>query len=179
MFFNSRYVFRKCNLDRIEYDSYKAGILEDISSDKELEMKTLSLLEQIGFSMNDIGTYLYKNMVVEVAKRLRKISNDDELEREKLLLYIRSPYSQFYVDVARNDLDMGIKTFHEYVDVALSKVDLSAADNGGAFDIYNNFSGEVDYGEQLFTIGSYVANGFKSGDREKPIVKKKITMSNV
>lgn len=158
--------------DYKDYQLYKEFKLEKMSELRELEMKTLEILDQLGFPMDEVGTYLYKNMVVRVAEEMKNINTRTQIRNSvDMLLQMKQPYSQFYLDVARNDLDIGIKTFHAYVQKALEKVDENKENESLIYQIYGNIENNIDYGEQAFILGSYIAGKYESTKKNKSVVK--------
>lgn len=156
------------------YTSYKMRTEESyISEDHALEMETLSILEQLGYPMNHIGTYLYKNMIIKVANHLELIidKNDYEDECKKLISQIETPFSQFYVDVARNDLDIGVKSFHQNVTKAVENVNYSVADPNLLINFNNSVFGKNDYKKQSFVIGAYVLEHLKQKEKAVSFIK--------
>lgn len=159
--------------DAVDYKLYQESKLEKVTELKELEMKTLELLEQLGFPMEEVGTYLYKNMIVKVAEEMKNINTRTQIRNSlDLLLQMKQPYSQFYLDVAKNDLDMGIKTFHGYVNKALEKVDKTKQDKNLYLKVFGDVENDIDYGEQAFILGSYIAGKYEFTKNNKPAVKK-------
>lgn len=158
--------------DKTCYSAYKEGKLAEMSFETEQEMRILELLEQLGFPMDDAGTYLYKNMIARAVRKISDVSTREEiLACKDLVTQMKTPYSQFYVDVARNDLDMGVTSFHRCVQRALSKVDATKAEPMLLFQIYSNFTEDMDYGEQAFVLSSYVAGFLKPKMPEVPKIK--------
>lgn len=106
------------------YDKYKKK--EAIISDPrmKIEMEVLELLEGLGFPMDEIGTYFYKDLIA----RIVAILVGDLADRPQIEAALEDPYSQLYFDVARNELDIGIKSFKEFVSLAFAKIDITNAD---------------------------------------------------
>ena len=145
--------------DRDDYKKYQAGCLEGVSEDKLLEMEVLSVLDRLSFPLQDVGTYLFKDMIVKAIQELDGYDAfGNVITEDELLHQMRQPFSQFYVDVARNELDMGIKTFHTHIERTLEDVDYKKADVSLLYEIYSNFSNETDYGEHAFIIAKHMRN---------------------
>lgn len=87
----------------------------ELSEREKDEMNILYLLELLGFSKNETGTFLYKEMIVEASNELK---NAEKEEKQMIKSAMTYPYSQFYFNIARNNLDMGIKTFHQFVSLS-------------------------------------------------------------
>ncbi len=99
-----------------KYLDYKKGVVQPISQKEILEMRILELLEDQGFSLKELGTYLYKDVVQNVIECLQ----DPNMKIDILQQELSNRYSQFYFDISRNERDMGLKTFHFYIRLALS-----------------------------------------------------------
>lgn len=145
--------------EKQDYAKYKAGSSEEFSEDRLVQMKILSTLEKLSFPMNEVGTYFFKDMVV---KAMRYLDGTDDfgspISQSELLKELKSPYSQFYFDLARNELDIGVKTFHSHIEHALESVDYGQADTTLLSEIYSNFSKEADYGEHALIIARHMNN---------------------
>lgn len=156
------------------YKKYKSNLLDGFSEDTLQDMEVLEFLERLGFSIEESGTILYKNMIIKAMHHLN--GTDDfgkSISRDQLLQQMKNPFSQFYVEVARSDLDIGIKTFHANVQQAVENVRLSNSDTALLFDVYSNFSKNTNYGEAALIIAEYMT-GIKQ-NQEKPVIKQ-ITM---
>lgn len=172
------YFDEELDIAKREYMNYKLGNLENFSEERLHDMEILSILDGLGFPMDNIGTYLYKNMIVKVVHHLGGTDSFGQaISQDKLLQQLKSPFSQFYFDVARNDLDMGIKTFHSYIEGMLENVNYENAEPTLLFEVYSNFSEETDYGEHAFIIGKYVSTTSKKEVGNQYI--KQVPMVNV
>lgn len=107
--------------DKINYIMYKNKEEKYYSEDENLDLEILELLEKNGFSIEQLGTYLYKDVIKNVIKRMKESKSEKDIEQLKLELF--NPYSQFYVNIARFDNDMGVKTFHNYISQAITTID--------------------------------------------------------
>lgn len=173
--------------DRKIFSKYKDGILEDISDEKKREMEVLLLLERLGYPMDELGTYLYKNMIIEVVKHLDKVSTRQGIINCKYFIAkLKDSFSDIYLNLARFELEMGIKTFHKNVLEAISKIDYSKADPNLLYTIFSKIPKEIDYAEQAFVLGSYISGKLelkaeleKVEELEVPKVKKLVNMPNI
>lgn len=143
--------------DKRDYEKFKSGSLDELSEDRLEQMEVLAMLEKLSFPMDSMGTYLYKDMIVKV---MRYLDGQDDLghalDEAELLQELKNPYSQFYFDLARNEMDIGLKTFHSHIEYALESVDYGNVDTTLLQDIYSNFSLEADYGEHALIIGKHL-----------------------
>lgn len=143
--------------DKKDYANYKVGSSESFSKDRLEQLEILSVLDKLSFPMNEAGTYFFKDVIVK-AKRYLDGTDDfgHPISDSELLQELKSPFSQFYFDIARNELDIGLKTFHSYIEHALESVDYRQADTTLLLDIYSNFSKETDYGEHALIIAKHM-----------------------
>lgn len=156
------------------YKKYKLNLLDECSEDTLQDMEVLNFLERLGFSIEEAGTILYKNMIIKAMHYLN--GTDDfgkSISRDQLLQQMKNPFSQFYVGVARSELDIGIKTFHANVQQSIENMRLSNSDTALLFDVYSNFSKNTDYGEAALILAEYITNTKKNQDR--PVIKQ-VTM---
>lgn len=150
------------NLDKNELENYKKVLPEEMGLERKREMEVLILLEKLGYPMDELGTYLYKNLIVHVIKYLDKVSSKEQiLNTKQLLVEMKDFFSSVYFGLARCDLEMGVKKFHYYIIEALDKIDFEKADKYLLYEIYSRFSSEMDYAEQAFILGSYMSGKFE------------------
>ena len=150
-----------------QYNNYKDGNMEGIDQDKLLEMKILDLLEKIGFRIDLTGTFLFKEVVIQAIKYLKENGNYEEL-----LSQLKNAYSQFYFDIARNDLEMGTRSFHLAINSAISQMNFENADQDLLQKVFGSNLGEFDYGELALNIASYLNDDNIMTKANKPIVRK-------
>lgn len=140
-----------------DYELFKLGSTEGFTKKKLQKMQVLDSLYRLGFPVNDGGTYLYQAMIV---KALHLLDGTDsinvEITEDSLEKLMQAPYSQFYLDTAKYDLDIGIKTFHAYIKQALKGVDYARVDPNVLSEIYGNFDEEADYGKHAFVIAKHI-----------------------
>lgn len=145
--------------EKKEYEQYKSGSTEGFSEERLEQMEILSVLDKLRFPMDEVGTYFYKDVIVKAKRYLDGVDDfGNRISQGELLQELRSPYSQFYFDLARNDMDIGLKTFHSNIEHALESVDYGQADTTLLQEIYSNFSEEADYGEHALAISKYLRN---------------------
>lgn len=115
----------------------------------DIKYKVLDILNQLGYPMDEYGTYLYRDVVLKVIQSLKE-RNDINL-----LQQLKEPYSDFYHDISRNDNDMGTRTLHFYIGSAIDKIRISS-DQKLLLKIYHGSIRDVDYGEQAFIFGKHI-----------------------
>ncbi len=170
--------------DAKDYQEYIMGNVDEFSEERLQEMQVLETLYKLGFDAEAPGTYLFKEAIM---KALHHLNGFDDMGRpiseEELLSEMEHKYSQFYLDVARNDLDIGIKTYHQYVTHALATLDYASVDPSVLSDIYGDFSEEADYGKHAFVIAKRMrakALGIDADTKEtgRQYVKVAVTTDN-
>lgn len=134
------------SFDRHIYLKYKDLPFEDVPEEYQLLIRILKLLEDMGFPMNEVGTYLYKMMIESIIIRLL-----DNIELN-LLANLNNMYSQFYVDIARNDLDIGIKTFHKLIISSIEKIDYTKFNNS----VIGSHIGSHNYASSAYLIAKHL-----------------------
>lgn len=166
------------NKDRAKYAKVKSGEEQELSEDESKSMSVLSILDGLGYPMNELGTYLYKEVIKETHKALEGVTGKrrDMEKCRAILAQLSDGFSQFYRNIAREDLEMGVKSFHLYIQQAISKIDSNAMDLDLVFDIFGPNPGELDYGLQAFQIAAYMMGFRVKKEIHPPIVKK---LSNV
>lgn len=164
-------------LDKQDYEAYKNGELEFKNIDRIQEMKILYILEKLGFSMDLVGTYYFKKII---KKAMEEVFNK-ECEPEILELNIKNKYSQFYVDIARNELGIGLKTFHKYIEGVIEQIDFQNEKNLIS-QIYNS-SYEMDYTTLAYTIANYMVENLniinEIKKEELPLTRKLVNPSEI
>ena len=98
------------------YLRYKNGLLLNMSKEEEEQMNVLKVLDKLGFPMNQTGTYFYKEIIMKTIEELQTIETEED--KENLRSTMENSYSQFYFDIARNNIDIGLKSFHSCISIA-------------------------------------------------------------
>lgn len=106
-----------------KYEAYRCGMLiGPLLEDEQQEIDVLKVLEELGYPMQETGTYFYKDIIIKAKQELQKIYQKDPEAKEaaeaNLSKEMGNKFSQFYFDIARNNLDMGLKTFHSCISLA-------------------------------------------------------------
>lgn len=149
-----------------QYINYK-----EHKSENNKEMETLYLLEELGYPIDEMGTYFYKDMILKIVGYLENSSN----KYEELLDELGNHYSNFYFDLARNELDVGIKTFHEVLESQILNIDHSNANPERFDEIFGNMAiNNLGYEEKAFIISTYI---YFKNILQKEKVKNKIKVS--
>lgn len=148
--------------------SYQNGKSKDMSDEEVTKMEVLDLLEELGYPMEEYGTYLYSEVISSLRNQLGVIKTRNQVtESKELLMQAKNPFSQLYFNLARNERDMGVKKFHRIIERALSKINYENATSETLYKVYGNFPFEMDYGENAFTLANYLNQHL-----EKPAIRK-------
>ncbi len=126
-----------------KYSVYKDGALSNMSEEEQQEMNVLEVLEQLGFPMDKTGTYLYKEIIMKTMEELEMVETKEE--ERNLKTAMENSYSQFYLDIARNNLDIGLKSFHGYIQLAYEerKRSINTERRIGKRDVYSDYRTEA------------------------------------
>lgn len=135
-----------------KYIDYKTGVKTDYNSEDMLDINILSLLEENGFLMNKLGTYLYKDIIKSIIKELSKENSSKEI----LINQLDNPYSQFYFNISRNEKDMGLKTFHAYIQESIFNINYELANSNLIGNLCAN--GDLNYGQLALLLAEDIVN---------------------
>ena len=168
--------------DKEKYENYKKGELKSIDEETNKDLKILDILERLGYSMNELGTYLYKDLIKEVCDEMKDVSTRRDMDKCRILLSeLTNIYSNLYHYIAREWKEMGIKTFHLYIGQATERIDKEKIDQELSKKIYGNNPKPQDYGLHAFQIAAYTLNKYSYDNTKKyqqPKVKKLSNMPN-
>ena len=149
--------------DRKCYKDYKKGEYDNIPNEKLPDMIVLSGLEALGYPMDELGTYLYKTVVLGACSEMKDIDLKDMVAMNNLILELNVRTSEFYHNLARNELEMGVKTFHSYIIKAVESINADKINAELESKIFGDTK-PASYGTQAFKIALYL-NG-KNKDRK-------------
>ena len=168
--------------DKEKYELYKKGELKNIDEETKKELKILDILERLGYPMNELGTYLYKDLINEVCDEMKGVSTRRDIDKCRILLQeLTDTYSNLYHYIAREWKEMGIKTFHLYIGQATERIDKEKIDKELSKKIYGNNHNSQDYGLHAFQIAAYTLNKYSYDNikvYEQPKIKKLSNMPN-
>lgn len=153
-------------LGRDTFVAHKKGKELNLNEQRQMELDILKLLNELGYPMDEIGTYLYKNVIIKVVENL-----NEGMEYENVLIGLINPYSQFYLDLARFDLDMGVKTFHTYITEAKNKIDNNKINENLKENILGISNQPLDNGVKSLLIASYVQNNLLNQQKNNKYTK--------
>lgn len=159
----------------LKYKNYKDGKikLEDLTEEEQLEMKTLNVLENLGYPMDETGTYFYKDIIIRSMNQLQQIETEQDFI--ELMVTMANNYSQFYFDIARNEYDVGLTTFHSCIYMSNQYKQMNS--NNKDLDQEIGLTGfTTDYKGEALLIANYIYK--KENKKENPQVQKIMKKSN-
>lgn len=166
------YAMFEAHLDKEAYEKSKKGELEEISEIQERDIKILRILEGLGYPMDELGTYLYKDVIAEAYEKVKDVSSGRDMDKcRELMASLNDAYSDFYRWIARDDKEMGVKSFHFYIGEAISKIDDNSIDKELAIKVFGSNPEDLNYGLQAFQLACYASNRYSmEPDFKKPKV---------
>ena len=167
----------EANKDRKNYIKYKYGYTDEFSLDKMKNMELLGILESLGYSLDELGTYLYKDVIKEIYDKISDASSRRDIDKcRALMASLSDAFSGFYYYIAEECKEMGLKSFHLYIKRAIDNIDDSEVDIELSKNIFGENPEENNYGLQAFQIAAYVANkySYKDVKEYKKVLAKKL-----
>ena len=150
-----------------DYLNYKINPLVFENENKLLEMNIISLLESLDFSIGEVGTFLYSEMIVKIINMINSIKktkesckynfNGSQVNKKiseyelDLINSLSKLDSQFYIDLSNKE--MTLCTLHNYILKSIPK----------KYKKSNTFFGEdcvkeINYGYLAYEIALYIIN---------------------
>ena len=152
-----------------KYKDYKEGMvpIEKLNEKEKKEVETLKILEKLGYSLTETGTYFYKDVIVKAIEQLQEATLEENYR--ELIIAINNDYSQFYFDIARNNYDVGLKTFHSCINISFQtrlQINKELQRKVG-LDEYN-----MNYKQEALLIANHIIEN--QPRKEKEGIKKKV-----
>ena len=157
--------------DLERYRNYKKGELDKID-DRELDMRILSLLEELGYPIENIGTYLYKELISYIYEDVGKAIQTN-IDNKELMYELLEPYSGLYRGLASDYLEIGTKSFHKYVKEAIALRDSKTATEPLTLTIEGLSDNYIDYGVQAMFLAAYIYGSMSEKKTKKGKRKEK------
>lgn len=155
--YGTSYAMWLTNYEKALYEKSKKEPIEDLKGSDKISIKILSLLEKLGYPMDELGTYLYGKVILSVCESLNEVVADEDIDKYyKLVSDLNNAYSSFYLWIAKEDLEIGLKSFHLYIEQAISKIDDHKSNKELISSIYDKDITELNYGEQALYLASYL-----------------------
>lgn len=158
------------------YDSLKKGMPYVLTELQKNEVEILCILEKLGFPMSQLGTYLYKDVIVEVCNIINEGEITSNNKKRKLIARLNDGYDKIYKQIASEDKEIGCKSFHSYIEGAIKDIDETRTDTSLAEKIYGDK--DITYGTAAFRIADYYLNEY-TYDYGRPKVKKLNNMNDI
>jgi len=154
----SHFAYYCANIDRKNYLATLEGKeVEFYSEDEKTRMKILSLLDRLGYSLNHLGTYLYKELICLCMKKLVCTNTrEDILSCREYLKLLKDRQSYLHYDLAKFDLEIGVNFYHSLIEDAINSVDYEKANQDLLSQIYSGINFSIDYGENAFLLAAYL-----------------------
>ena len=151
---NVKYVRTWVHDDKEKYSLYKQG--EVVDDTRIVDMQILKTLDILGYPMDELGTYLYKCVIKRTYDEIR----ENDLRHDKqgftnLMLQLNKTLSDLYYDIARNELEMGVKSFHHYITASILGIDEEKASASLRNEIYGD-TVPASYGTGAMKIALYL-----------------------
>lgn len=172
----SDFAYFVASKDKGMYAKYKNNEHQELTISDSKSMNILSILDRLGYPMDELGTYLYKEMISEISDSLVGIEGkrSDMDKCRDILASLSDGYSSFYHSVAREYLEMGIRSFHLYIERAIAKINYDAIDLALSAQIFGSNPPEQTYGLQAFQLAAYTL-GYGIKEEIHPQVVKKLS----
>ena len=153
------------NTDYDNYMLYKENKIKGEIPEYNLdEMKVLDTLSELGFPMDNFGTYFYKDVIMETKPCLDRIIKCGHIEEyETLKEIIENPCNSFYLNISRNQNEMPVMRLHRGIMDAIEAIDASKINMDTVYQVFGSNSSINSYGEAAIKIGLYTF-GMRSHD---------------
>ena len=135
-------------------------------------MKILSLLEGLGYPIEHFGTYLYKELILDIYDEV-KGAIQNNTEAKGLMDELIDPYSGLYRELASDYLEIGPKTFHKYIKEAIDARDSKNATGPLTLTIQGLSENYIDYGIQAIYLAAYIYGSMSEKKTKKGKRKEK------
>ena len=154
-----------------KYKDYKKKMMpiEKLSQREKKEVETLKILEELGYSLEETGTYFYKDVIVKIIEQLQVSSSEESYQ--ELITDLNNDFSQFYFDIARNGYDVGLKTFHGCISMSRETKNIQ---NTLLQERIGIEEANMNYKQEALLIANYITEN--QTRKEIPQIKQK-TMS--
>lgn len=166
----------EANKDKENYIKFKNGQTDEFSETTMRDMNLLKILERLGYSIDELGTYLYKDVIAETYEKLKGASSRNDMDRcREIMSSLTDAFSGFYRYIAREWKEMGVKTFHLYIQKAIDGIEYDEVDVELAEKIFGDNPEEQNYGVQAFQIAAYAVKKYSfdnTKEYKRPLVKK-------
>ena len=152
-----------------KYKDYKKKMMpiEKLSQREKKEVETLKILEELGYSLEETGTYFYKDVIVKTIEQLQVSSSEESYQ--ELITDLNNDFSQFYFDIARNGYDVGLKTFHGCINMSRETKNIQ---NTLLQERIGIEEANMNYKQEALLIANHIIEN--QPRKEKSVMKKKV-----
>ena len=136
--------------DYVLYKKYLQGNTDDFNQYDYMNTFVLSLLQQLGFNMAEVGTYFYKDVILKTISYL----NVDNPNYGEIIAQVNNEYSSLYHDISRNEKDVGVSTFHLCIKKAINNISAENIDANLYDEIFSR-AYNMDYKARAYVLANY------------------------
>lgn len=136
--------------DKERYSKYKENKGKGAFLPERMDIHILELLERIGFPMEEKGTYLYKELILEVYEKIQS-----GVEEKELLSELKDKFSNIYTYVSQEWLEINQVRYLNYLEDATKKIQYRTSDKKLARKLYKSVNPTKDYGVLAYKIAKY------------------------
>lgn len=149
--------------ERDKYLAYRNGKHITFNEGNDLSFIVLNVLENLGFSNNDLGFYVYAELIKKIVYML-----GEGIDKKDIIDNLMHNYSDLYFNVA-HDNDISTKTLHDYITDAFINIDGKHVNKKLSDNIFGRYSIN-SYGVKAYLIANYIRDNLMLFDN-KPKVK--------
>ena len=136
--------------DEERFIKYKENKEKGAYLPERIDIHFLELLERIGFPMEKKGTYFYKELLLEVYRRI-----EDGEDEKKLLSELKDKKSNIYTFVSQEWLEISQTVYLNFVEKATNKIQYRTSDRELSRKMYKGVNPTKDYGVLAYKIAKY------------------------
>ena len=131
------------------------------------QVRFLSVLDRLGYPMDEVGTHLYKDSIIAAYDRLLELYNNGDVEETKEVERdLKNVYSNLYHMIARDEYEIGNDTFHSYISKSVGMRNTDKLDDTLKDAIFGVDYEDEDHFTQAFKIASYFARKDSSSPKQ-------------
>ena len=160
------YAMRVVKKNRELYKRYLANNSIPLNEEQRKQIEVLSILENLGFPMDEVGTHYYKDVIISICNDIKNGKS------ENIMSDLNNMYSNYYHMIARDEYDMGLTAFNAYINGAIERIDHTKADEELVIRIFGYNLDDVGafiydanrtktFGKEAYCIASYIIESIK------------------
>ena len=137
---------------------YRYGLLEDVKEDEIESFEVLLILDKLGYPLYEMGTYLFKDMIIEIGNLIDSWNeNERENKYEELVEQLGDKSSKFYTRISSERLGISQFQFDKIILYACKLIDYERMNKELANEI---FDGKFE-AKKYQSMSIYIANYFR------------------